>query len=117
MVWFIEGTVLGIARPKAKMPQSVVYNGQNRRNSLKYQAVNAPDGLIMHVAGTIKGRIHDWTLYVRSGLDENLPDLLGIRGTRYRIYGDRGYNKRWFMEDPFEEEILTPAHREFNKAM
>ena len=61
-VGFIEGTLIDIARPKANKRQRVVYNGHKRKHALKYQAVNTPDGLILHVCGPIEGRRHDLTL-------------------------------------------------------
>lgn len=117
MVGFIDGTVLGIARPKGNLSLRVVYNGHKRKHALKFQAVNSPDGLIQHVAGPIEGRRHDWTLYIRSGLEENLPEVLEIDGVRYRIYGDSGYSRRWFMEVPFQGSSLSAAQMAFNTAM
>lgn len=54
-VGFIDGTVIGIARPGENKVQNVVYNGQKRKHALKCQAVTAPDGLILHAAGPIEG--------------------------------------------------------------
>jgi len=71
----------------------------------------------MHACGPIEGRRHDWTLHIRSGLDETLPALLDVSGTRYCIYGDSGYNRRWYLEVPFKGTTLTPAQTAFNKAM
>ena len=82
-IGFIDGTFIGIARPKGHKRQRVVYNGHKCKHALKYQAVNTPDGLILHAAGPIEGRRHDWTLYVRSSLDEVLPGVLNFDGLRY----------------------------------
>eukprot|EP00171_Calliarthron_tuberculosum_P002573 IDg2573t1 len=87
-VGFIDGTVIGIARPKGFEVQRVAYNGHKRKHALKYQAISTPDGLILHVHGPTEGRRHDWTLYTRSGLDESLPALLDIGGVQYCIFGD-----------------------------
>lgn len=116
-IGFIDGTVLGIARPKGNLAQRVVYNGHKRKHALKYQAVNTPDGLIQHVYGPLEGRRHDWTLYIRSELDEVLPMVLEVDGVRYCIYGDSGYNARWYMEVPFQGATLSAAQKAFNKAM
>ena len=61
-VSFIDGTVIGIARPRGYVRQHIAYNGHKRKHDLKFQAVNSPDGLIVHVHGHIEGRRHDWTL-------------------------------------------------------
>ena len=45
-IGFIDGTVLGITRPKGHLAQRVVYNGHKRRHAMKYQSVNTPDGMI-----------------------------------------------------------------------
>ena len=98
VVGFIDRTVLGIARPKGNQPQRVVYNGKKRKNSLKYQAFNAPNGLMLHVAGPIEGLQHYWTFYVRTALEQTLPTVLNIDVTRFCLYGDSGYSLRWYLD-------------------
>ena len=71
----------------------------------------------MHVHGPIEGRRHDWTLHTRSGLDTHLPEVLDIGGKRYCIFGDSGYNRRWFMEIPFQGSNLSAQQVAFNKAV
>lgn len=116
-VGFIDGTVIGIARPSGHLYQRVVYNGHKRKHALKYQAVNAPDGLILHVSGPIEGRRHDWTLYMNINLDEELPHLLEIDGVCYCLYGDSGYARRWYLEVPYQGANLNLAQRVFNETM
>jgi nuclease HARBI1 len=89
-VGFIDGTVIGISRPGDNFEQRAAYNGHKRKHALKFQALVAPDGLILHAAGPLEGRRHDWTLYLRSGLDAELENRLHIEGTQYCIYGDSG---------------------------
>jgi len=91
-IGFIDGTVIAVSRPSDHEAQNVAYNGHKRKHALKYQAVTTPDGLILHVYGPLEGRRHDWTLYMRSGLDESLGDLLLVDGKQYVIYGDSGYS-------------------------
>ena len=64
-IGFIDGIVLGIARPKGHLAQRVVYYRHKGKHALKYQAVNTPDGMIQHVHGPLEGRPHDWTLCIR----------------------------------------------------
>ena len=96
-VGFLDGTVIGIARPKGYEMQRVAYKGHKRKHALKFQAFNSPDGLVLHVYSPIEGRRHDWTIYTRSGLNEHQPEIFNIYCERYCIYGDSGYNKRWFI--------------------
>lgn len=116
-IGFIDGTVIAIARPSRNAVQNVAYNGHKRKHALKYQAVTTPDGLILHAAGPIEGRRHDWTLYCRSGLDEVLEELMFVDGVQYCLYGDSGYNERSFLEVPFQGSQLTGYQKAFNKAM
>ena len=73
--------------------------------------------MVLHVYGPIEGRRHDWTMYTHSGLNEHLPEILNIDGERYCIYGDSGYNRRWFIEVPYQGSNLTPAQVAFYTAM
>ena len=99
---FIDGTVLGITRLSGNLAQRVAYNGHKRKHAIKYQAVTTPDSLIQHLYGPLESRRHDWTLYVPSKMDEILPRVLFVQGTRYCIYGDSSYNQRWFIDVPFQ---------------
>jgi hypothetical protein len=103
-VGFIDGTVIGISRPGNSFQQRAAYNGHKRKHALKFQALMSPDGLILHAAGPLEGRRHDWTLYMRSGLDEELEGGLCIADTQYCIHGDSGYNRRAWMEIPLLEQ-------------
>ena len=116
-VGFIDGTVLSIARPKGNMAQKVVYRGHKRKHALKFQALNTPDGLIMHLHGPVEGRRHDWTLYVRGNLDEVLPVVFEIGARKFCVYSDSGYNPRWYLEVPFQGSNLSAQQRAYNKLM
>lgn len=116
-IGFIDGTVLKIARPSGHGEQNVVYNGHKRAHSLKFQAVTTPDGMFLHIHGPLEGRRHDWTLYVRSCLDQQLENSMNVAGVTYCLYGDSGYNWREFMEVPFTGAALNDNQAAFNKAM
>ena len=116
-VGFIDGTVVGISRPTGYMKQLVVYNGHKRKHSLKFQAVNSSDGMILHAYGPVEGRRHDWFMYVCSGLEINLRSVLHVNGRQYVIYGDSEYNWRPFMEVPFQGSNLNANQRAFNASM
>jgi len=116
-VGFIDGTVIGIARPGDSGIQNVVYNGHKRKHALKFQAVTTPDGMFAHVYGPLEGRRHDWTLYMRSDIDEQLNNALLVDGKQFCIYGDSGYNWRSYLEIPFQGAALSEDQTAFNKAM
>ena len=50
-------------------------------------------------------------------MDEILPRVLSGEGKQYCIYGDSGYNQRWFIDVPFQGSNIFPAQCAFNKAM
>lgn len=117
VVGFIDGTVIGVSRPKINEQQRVLYNGHKRKHALKFQAVTSPDGLLLHACGPKVGVRHDWRMYVESGLEEELPTLLIIDGKQYCLYGDSGYARRLYLEVPFSGAHVTYGQRAFNKAM
>lgn len=117
-VGFIDGTVIGIARPSGdQIMQRVCYNGHKRKHGLKYQAVTSPCGLAMHLCGPMEGRRHDWTLYMNSGLERSLPHLMNVNNEMYCIYGDSGYSARWFLYIPFSGSNICESRRKFNEYM
>ena len=116
-VGFIDGTVIGIARPGDSTAQSVAYNGHKRKHAIKFQAITAPDGMIVHAFGPLEGRMHDWTLYVKSELDEMLPYVLNYGNEKFCLFGDSGYNERWYLIVPFSGTSMNPPQQLFNKSM
>lgn len=116
-VGFIDGIVIGISRKKGYEVQMVAHNGHKRKHSLKFQAFNTPDGLFMHVYGSIEGRRHDWTMDVRRNLDEHLLSIFEINDVKYYVCGDSCYNRRWFMEILYQGSNLSPQQVAFNKSM
>jgi DDE superfamily endonuclease len=93
VVGFIDGTAIEIARPGGAR-QRATYIGHKRRNCLKFQAVSAPGGLILHLFGTMEGRGHDTFRYNASGIDQILQTSLLISGRQYYLYGDVAYTLR-----------------------
>ena len=49
---FIDGTHRSICRPST-MDQKFFYSGYKKVHSVKFQAIMAPDGLIIHLAGCL----------------------------------------------------------------
>lgn len=82
-VGFIDGTAIGIARPDDGGLQRVVYNGTKRKHALKFQAVTTATVIVLHVHGPVEGRRHDWTLYYRYGLEEQLEQVLTVNGQKF----------------------------------
>ena len=102
VVAFIDGTNLAIARPSGlDIDQRVAYSGHKRKHAIKFQALTTPCGLAMHLSGPLEGRRHDWTMYMRSGLDSTLQEAFFHLNRQFVAYGDSGYSSRVFFRALF----------------
>ena len=118
VVVFIDETNLAVSRPSGEnIDQRVLYNGQTRKHCIKFQALTTPCVMAMLVAEPIEIRPHDWTLYLQSGLETTLGQLLEFEGKCFMIYGDSGYSARYFLYLPFNGSNLSDAQKAFNTAM
>jgi nuclease HARBI1 len=115
-IGFIDGTTLTIARPSG-MRQRATYSGHKRRNCLKFQAVAAPDGLLLGLYGPTEGRRHDMSMYSESGIDTMLANSLLIQNQQYYIYGDSAYALRPYLQVAFRGADISPEQLEFNTSM
>jgi hypothetical protein len=116
VVGFIDGTALEIARPGG-LGQRATYSGHKRRNCVKFQAVSAPDGLILHLFGPVEGRRHDMTLYRESNIDHLLQSSMNINGVQYCLYGDPAYCLRPYLQVGYQGSNLTADQILFNASM
>ncbi|KAE8967973.1 hypothetical protein PR002_g27893 [Phytophthora rubi] len=120
---FIDGTKQYIARPSARAnPESSfenlqrsVYSGHPRRHCLNWQAVTAPDGLIISVYGPVEGRRHDTTMLIMSGLLEYMHKEGWFEGNV--IYGDPAYGTADYLCYPFPLATPGSVQAEFNARM
>jgi nuclease HARBI1 len=101
VVGFIDGTAIAISRPSGAR-QRARYSGHKRKHSLKFQAISAPDGLVLHLSGPMEGRRHDMLLYNESGIDQVLKPSLSISGRPYYEYGDVAYTFRPYLHVGFK---------------
>jgi hypothetical protein len=83
----IDGTGVEIASPSGTS-QRASYRGHKRQNCLKFQAISAPDELLLHLFGPVEGRRHDMFLYNESRLDNVLMSSMFIAERKYYLYGD-----------------------------
>lgn len=104
---FIDGTFLAITRPGDYQVQEIAYSGHKKKHAVKHQAATTPDGLVLHCVGSIEERRHNWTLYVRSGIEGNLEETLSEDGAQYHIRGDSGSAPRLYLKLPFQGSLLT----------
>ena len=108
VVGFIDGTVREICRP-TKL-QGPMYSGKDRIHSLKYQAINSPDGIIRHLAGPYPGSRHDQFMLRESGILDWIAEFPLQQGTNWPhvIYADLGYSVvPGCIEVPFHDEAIN----------
>ena len=118
VVGFIDGTVREICRPTAL--QGPMYNGKDRIHSLKYQAINTPDGTIRHLAGPYPGSRHDQFMLRDSGILDWIATFPKQQGTDWPhvIYADLGYSiVPGRIEVPYHDEAINVLHAAYNNAM
>ena len=112
---FIDGTVLGIARPQTN--QRVCYNGHKRIHALKFQSIALPNGWIANLKGPFEGRRHDSTMLQQSGVQGELQRNAWYNGQPLCIYGDPAYPLSLHLQTPHRTPNLTQAQQDYNKAM
>jgi hypothetical protein len=112
---FIDGTLVECARPKGWLEQQALYSGHKRRHGIKFQAVSAPDGTIVHLGGPLAGKRHDMTLFAEC----RTAELLRARAPGFVLYGDKGYANSECLRAPYKgaEEELMPEHVQHNTAL
>jgi hypothetical protein len=89
---FIDGTLRGITRPAHS--QDIYFNCHHWMHGVLWQALQAPNGLTIDLAGPMTGRRHDRQILKKSKLlsrwaAANLS--AGWADDEFRIYGDAGY--------------------------
>lgn len=115
-IGIIDGTLVGVSRPARCQSQLVMYNGHRRKHVLKFQGLTTADGIIVHIYGPIEGHRHYWTISMRINLEEELPEWLAVKDTKYWVHEDSGYAWRLFLETPFHRSHLDPVQLASTKA-
>lgn len=88
-------TVIRISRPDGEeIYQSVVYNGHKTKQAIRCRAATSPCGIVMHIAGKMKERRHEWTMDINSELHKSLPNKKQCTRNAYFIFRDSGYRAR-----------------------
>jgi nuclease HARBI1 len=107
--------VIEIARPGGIF-QRATYNGHKRRNALKWQAVTAPDGMVLNLFGPMEGRRHDMHIFHSSDIEDKLSGSMLFNGIQYHLYADAGYVLRPYMLVGFGGS-LAPQEQDLNRRM
>ena len=84
---------------------------------MKFQAISAPDGLVLHLFGPMKGRRHGMFLYRESEIDQVLQMFLLISERQYYLYGDVAYTLCPYLKLGFKGSERSPEEVALNEAM
>ncbi len=115
-IWgFIDGTLKGVCRPG--ITQCDLYSGHKHKHRVKYQHIMCPNGLVCHAFGPFLGRHHDVSMYVKSGVENDLQHVRDANGQLLAIYGDGWYVQRDWLQIPFQGANLTHEQKDFNIKM
>jgi hypothetical protein len=131
VVGFIDNTVNATCRPAGGPARSgpnaprndplirAFYNGWKKLHGLKWQTVDLPNGMNLHVYGPVSCRRHDLLNLRESGINEKLATLSGQLGVEYYVYGDSAYvtNVYDFVKARHEGDNLTPRQSLENRVL
>ena len=124
---FLDGTHRRTCRPRPVrriLPEGMTlhdiqrsqYDGRLHKHGLKYHALVAPNGLIVHAHGPVDGRRHDTTILRESGLAAGQFGLTS-NGVDYMIYCDSAYALTRNMVKPFYRPRPGSAQARVNTTM
>lgn len=91
---FIDGTARKTERPSGpSINQESLYDGHHRYHGFEYQAVTAPDGIVIMLFGPVPGRVNDLYMVKHSNIQEMIEKEFSEEegGEQFFVYGDQGY--------------------------
>lgn len=114
---FMDKATREIDRPPRQ--QRLWYKAWERKQELKHQSVDSPDGIIRMLWGPMLGRRRELPVLDTRGLLRNLKYCHDDDGTAWHVYGEdpafQAMLSPW-MQVPFKGD-LTAAQRKFNDDM
>jgi len=92
MELFIDTTEQQVPRPQQKQARRMRYSGKKKRHTLKTQLVTT-DRLVLHVSGSVPGRVNDHLLLRFTGVLHQMPEEVTVRLDRAYDGIEREYPK------------------------
>eukprot|EP00904_Undaria_pinnatifida_P001699 jgi/Undpi1/1152/HiC_scaffold_10.g04614.m1 len=93
------------------------YDGHHRDHGLSYQAVRAPDGMVIDVHGPESGRRHDVHLLRKSNHNARLAAVQNPEDeVQHKVYGDAAYPVLSHVRRGFRGANLSSKEEAFNQA-
>ncbi|KIJ36873.1 hypothetical protein M422DRAFT_106643, partial [Sphaerobolus stellatus SS14] len=125
IIALIDVTIHATCRPS--FLQELAYTGYKKVHGMKFQALTVPNGLVAHLAGPYRAPQNDMGIYAESKLEQMMLEKAIQPGSSpedpperryFQIYGDSAYGLSPVMISPYMAiGELTPAQKEWNKAM
>jgi hypothetical protein len=91
------------------MKQRECYNGHKRQHAIQFQAVQAPNGLMMNLYGPASGRRHESFLMMARNLNDRLAAIQVGDPIQYTLYGDAAYGIQGHVKRGHQGESHTRA--------
>ena len=111
LIGFVDGHIQKISKPVRY--QKKTYTGLRKTHSLKYQAVNMPNGIIVSFMGGFGGSIHDAALMRKSKFIAKMKQHCeGLY-----VYGDSAYALSSATMKPHKKAQLSVEESTFNDRM
>ena len=110
----LDGTFRPIAKPIQQ--QRASYSGYKRRHGQHYQAVVAPDGIVVSLSGPWAGSRNDLGVFHESQLDMLMRPLVVHGNDVYHMFGDKAYQSLDLVMCPFHPP-LNDTEQEYNKTL
>lgn len=115
---YLDGTLRRNCRPEKDEVQPELNDGHHRSHGLAYQAVQAPNGMILDAYGPAVGRRHDGYLLRISELNKHLAAIQGEPGAmQCNVYDDAAYPIRSHIRRGCKGGDLSDEQKDFNRAM
>mmetsp|Transcript_5361 Transcript_5361/g.16391 ORF Transcript_5361/g.16391 Transcript_5361/m.16391 type:complete len:264 (-) Transcript_5361:318-1109(-) len=120
-IGFIDGTFRACARPTDGHLQRLLHSGYYKSHGFKFQAVVAPNGLIVDLYGCCAGRRHDSYMLSQSGFLRRMQTSCtleahagGRRGQdMYYVYGDPAYGRSRYVMRGAKGAMSNRARRTY----
>lgn len=79
--------------------------------------MNAANGLMLIAVRPIKGRFHEWNLYLSCILEKKFHAASYKEENIFNFYSDSGYGERCYLEVLFQFKILSLTQKALNYIM
>ena len=107
---FIDETLVLVCRPIQY--QEIIYNGYKRTHGIKFQSIMLPIGMIGHLFGPVKGRKHDASILIDSGILLYMENhMLDGQDRPFYLYEGSAYPLARALDTPISRQLKGTYRR------